>query len=255
MTLSAERLRRADCPWVPELFDEIDSTNAELKRRPGVPEGTVLVTACQTAGRGRLGRAFRSPPGGVYLSAVLRPDAPPERLLHLTPMVAVAMRRAFLDACGVDCGIKWINDLVFQGKKLCGILVELYDGAMIVGIGVNCNTPPEAFPPDVRAMATTLAEAAGAPVDPNAVAAAMTRRLWLLSQELFSQKAAYLAEYAAHCVTLHKPVQLVRGEQREAAFAEGIDENGALLVRRADGAVSAVQAGEVSVRGLYGYTT
>ena len=117
MTLSAERLRRADCPWVPELFDEIDSTNAELEAptgragghgaRHGVPDG-----------RARPARA-RVPvaAGGVYLSAVLRPDAPPERLLHLTPMVAVAMRRAFLDACGVDCGIKWINDLVFRGKK------------------------------------------------------------------------------------------------------------------------------------------
>ncbi len=253
--LSCDRLCRPDCPWTPELLEEIDSTNAELKRRPGAPEGTVLVTARQSAGRGRLGRQFSSPPGGVYLSAVLRPDAPPERLLHLTPMVAVAMRRALLDACGADCGIKWINDLVFRGKKLCGILVELHEGAVIVGVGVNCNTPPEAFPPEVHAMATTLRDAVGAPVDPNAVASAMTRRLWLLSQELFSKKAEYLAEYAAHCVTLHQPVQLLRGQTREEAFAEGIDENGALLVRRADGTRSAVQAGEVSVRGLYGYAS
>ena len=108
-------------------FDRLDSTNTRLKAlaREGAAPGTVLLAREQSGGRGRLGRSFASPPGGLYLSMLLRPACPPERCLSLTPLAAVAARRAVLDCTGLSPEIKWPNDLLLGGKKLCGILTEV----------------------------------------------------------------------------------------------------------------------------------
>ena len=246
-----------DSPFPVQVLRETDSTNNALKRMPDAPHGTTLVTGRQTAGRGRQGRTFISPEGGVYISVLLRPKAKAAELLHLAPMAAVAVRRAILDTCGVAVEIKWPNDLVCAGRKLVGILTELTqtDGApcVIVGAGVNCNTDPADFPPEVRRIATSLRDITGETVDPNALARNMVRRLAELDAALLTEKEAWLAEYAAACVTLGKEVQILSGQERKTAFAEGIDENGALLVRFANGETAAVSTGEVSVRGMYGY--
>lgn len=248
------------CPWNVRVLAETDSTNNALKRECTAPHGTVLVTGMQTGGRGRLGRQFISPRGGVYLSVLLRPNAMPQELLHLTPMTAVAVRRAIADCCGVQADIKWTNDLVYGGKKLCGILTELTTEAgsgalqsVIVGIGVNSNTAVDELPPEVRPMAVSLAQIVGRPVDPNALAAAMVRRLYEMDAALLTERAAWMREYAAACITVGKHVQVVCGEERRSAFAEGIDENGALRVRYDDGTEASIGTGEVSVRGMYGY--
>ena len=102
-------------------------------------------------------------------------------------------------------------------------------------------------------MATSLERLAGRPVDPNALAAAMVRRLYEMDAALFSGREAWMREYAAACVTLGQHVQIVRGDERREAFAEGIDENGSLCVRYPDGSTGVIAAGEVSVRGMYGY--
>ena len=253
--MDAERLRilLQDCPWKVEVLDEIDSTNSELKRRTDVPHGCVLVTEHQTEGRGRRGRQFVSPPGGVYLSVLLRPHAKPDELLHLTAMAAVAVRRAILEVSPLPVEIKWTNDLVCEGKKLCGILTELVDSAVIIGIGVNCNTPPEAFSPEVRRIAGSLRSLSGQPVVPECLTAAMVRNLAEMDRVLLTQREQWLAEYARHCVTLGKAVRVIRGTQQRAATALGIDEHGALLVRYENGETAAVNSGEVSVRGMYGY--
>lgn len=247
----------SDSPFPVQALDETDSTNDALKRLPHAPHGTVFVTGRQTKGRGRLGRSFASPEGGVYLSVLLRPNAAAPELLHLTAMAAVAVRRAIRDCCGVEAGIKWTNDLVFDGRKLCGILTELVqkDGGLcaIIGIGVNCNTEPAQLPPEVRKLAVSLREITGAVVDPNALARCLVRRLAELDAALLTDRKAWMAEYAAACVTVGKPVQVVSGTERRAAFAEGVDENGALLVRFENGETAAVSTGEVSVRGMYGY--
>lgn len=249
-----------DCPWKLRVLKETDSTNNELKRECTAPHGTVVISARQTGGRGRLGRQFASPLGGVYLSVLLRPKALPQELLHLTPMTAVAVRRAIADCCGVQAEIKWTNDLVCHGKKLCGILTELTTEAgsgalqsVIIGIGVNCNTAQEAFPPEVRPMATSLALLTGRPVDPNVLAAAMVCRLYEMDTVLLTNRAAWMREYEAACITVGQTVQVVRGGQRRTAFAEGIDEFGGLKVRWEDGTREVVNTGEVSVRGMYGY--
>lgn len=242
------------CPEPAQLLPSCTSTNDLLKTMEDAPDGMILVTGCQTGGRGRMGRRFSSPEGGVYLSILLRPEVEPQKLLHLTAMTAVAMRRAVFDCCGVEAELKWVNDLIAGGKKLCGILTEwVGTNRVIIGIGVNCNTMPDDFPPEVRPMATSLRELTGRWVDPNVLAGAMAFRLRQMRRVLLTEKAAWMAEYAAACVTVGKPVQLLHGDSREEAFAEGIDEDGGLIVRRKDGQCATVSSGEVSVRGLYGY--
>ena len=147
-------------------FESVDSTNSYLKRiaAEGAPDGAVAVADEQTAGRGRRGRSFSSSPGrGVYLSALLRPQLAPEKILPLTALGAVAACDAVERTCGVRPQIKWTNDLVLNGKKLSGTLTELSlegeSGALqyaVIGIGVNCNNTLEDFPPELRDVATSL---------------------------------------------------------------------------------------------------
>lgn len=256
--MDAEKIRAIlpDCPWTILTAEETDSTNNALKRLPDAPGGTVLLSDRQTGGRGRLGRCFASPAGGLYLSVLLRPDVAGERLLHLTPVVAVAVRRAIHDFCGLSVEIKWINDLVFGGKKLGGILTELVTSAgsnrpegVIIGIGLNCNTLPE----NVTDMAVSLAALTGKPVRLELLAAAIIKRLREMETALFTEKEAWLQEYADACVTLNRTVQVIRGDMVRMAYAFGLDENGGLRVRYANGEVAVISSGEVSVRGMYGY--
>lgn len=233
--------------WTLQKFDVIDSTNTALKARKEAPHGTVLAASRQTAGRGRLGRSFCSP-HGIYLSALLRRQEQPDHLLHLTAMAAVAVRRAILEASGLDTGIKWVNDLLLDGKKICGILVEgCGDGRYIIGAGLNCNTELHDLSPEIQNTAGCFA------CDEEKLLAALLRNLQLLDQNLIPGRDAWMAEYAAHCVTLGKRVRLIRAGKSREAFAEGIDGNGALLVQYDDGTRAAVCSGEASVRGINGY--
>lgn len=252
-------------PWADRIlwFDSIGSTNDEAKKlaAQGAPHGTTLIASHQTCGRGRLGRSFQSPAGkGVYLSLILRPEFPPQSLMHLTCAAAVAMCDAIADAAGFRPGIKWINDLVFDRKKLGGILTELsIDPATgmvryaIIGIGINCTQQPEDFSPELRNMASSLSAAAGKPISLAALAASMLFRLQNMDDVLLTEKADILTSYRSDCVTLGKEIVLVRGDDRQYGTALDIDDNGELLVRFRDGTVRTVTSGEVSVRGMYGY--
>ena len=252
-------------PWADRVsvLETVDSTNTLAKKLAagGAPHGTVLIADRQTAGRGRLGRSFASPSGvGVYLSVILRPEAPPRALMHLTAMAAVAVSDAAEAAAGVRPAIKWTNDLILQRRKCAGILTELSLQAesglvdyAVVGIGTNCNHGDGDFPPDVRPMAVSLREITGGPVDRNRYAAALIRQLWQADQELLSGKAAWLERYAADCITIGQDVKVIQGNTVRLAHADGIDENAALLVTYEDGTRAAVSSGEVSVRGMYGY--
>lgn len=138
----------------PVIFEEtVDSTNTALKAlaRAGALSGTVLIARQQTGGRGRLGRSFESPPEGLYLSMLLKTTLPAERTLTITPMAAVAVCRTVEVVCGLSPEIKWPNDVLLDGRKLCGILTELSvqgaEASLVLGVGVNVNTPPESFFP------------------------------------------------------------------------------------------------------------
>ena len=139
--------------WV--FLRETDSTNRVAKElaRQGAPHGTAVLAERQTAGRGRMERQFFSPEGGLYLSVVLRPDLSPEDLSLMTPMAAVAVRKAVEKHTGIRLGIKWVNDLYLEGKKACGILCECAGDAVIVGVGLNLKTPEGDFPPQLNAVA------------------------------------------------------------------------------------------------------
>ncbi len=246
-----------DYSWQLLRYDEIDSTNSALKRMPDAPHGTVLLARRQTGGRGRLGRQFASPTGGIYLSALLRPNVPSQELLALTPMAAVAIKRAIFDCCGIRVQIKWTNDLVYAGKKLCGILTELLTDSVngniqgaIIGIGINCNALPE----EVQDMATSLQQITGHSIDQEALVAAILQRLQELDAALGSERPAWLREFEAACISVGKTVQVIHGDSRRTAFAEGIDEFGGLRVRWEDGSSEVISSGEVSIRGMYGYS-
>jgi BirA family biotin operon repressor/biotin-[acetyl-CoA-carboxylase] ligase len=245
-------------------FDEIDSTNTYAKKiaLTGAADGTVVVADCQTAGRGRMDRSFQSPKGkGIYLTVLLRPDLPPERLLPVTALTGVAVCKAIEEVCGARPGLKWPNDPVLGNKKVCGILTELsLEGEsgrvqyLVVGIGINVSQTAADFTPEVAEMATSLAAALGRPVSRPALAAALIRALDRLYGDLKAgDLSEYLSVYRRDCVNLGKPVQLLSGEDRETVTAVGVDEDFGLVVRGADGTEKTVRSGEVSVRGLYGY--
>lgn len=265
-TLVEREIRRCLSPdtHCPELrcMEETDSTNSYLKREAlsGAPHGTVAVANSQSAGRGRMTRSFQSPPGkGVYLSILLRPQLPPESLMGVTGMTAVAVCRAVERTAGVRPQIKWTNDLVLNGKKLCGILTELaVEGetgltqSLIIGAGVNVSHTAEDFSPEVSQMATSLAQE-GYTVSRPALAAAMIEEFNCLSQALGGDTGAWVDAYRQACITLGKPVRLLWTGRQEEALALDIDSQFGLLVRMADGREKTIRTGEVSVRGLYGY--
>lgn len=246
--------------WHLHRLAETDSTNNEAKRlvAQGVSHGTAILATAQKGGRGRLGRQFSSPTGGLYLTALLHTKLPPDLLLHLTPMTAVAVRRGIEKACGLSVQIKWINDLIWQGKKLGGILTELVpkeDGTwVIIGIGINGTTDPQNLPPEVRSMAVSLEQITGQPPDLSRLADSILQELSKMAEEFLSHQAQWMEEYAANCATLGKAVQVVRGDYRRKAFVLGIDPEGGLRVRYENREEETVSSGEVSIRGMYGYT-
>lgn len=254
----------SEYPWRDRVhyLPEVDSTNDRLKilAAQGASHGTAVITDHQTGGHGRRGRSFLSPPGvGIYLSMLLRPECPPADLMHLTCAVGVAMCDAIEKAAGFRPGIKWTNDLVSDRRKLGGILTELrldrngnVDYA-IIGIGINCCQRETDFPEEIRTVAGSLSMVTGAPVDRARLAAAELEALHRMSTGLISRKSEILAQYRKDCITLGQEVSLVRGEEVRHGLARDIGEDGALVVRFPDGHTEAVNSGEVSVRGMYGY--
>lgn len=236
-------------------FDTLDSTNTKAKHLAlsGAPDGTVVIAEQQTSGRGRMGRSFDSPAGGgIYLSMILRPDCPPTDLMHLTCAVAVAVCDSIEQALHFRPQIKWINDLVYEGKKLAGILTELsinpQSGLVdfaIIGIGINCNRSITDFPDDLQSIACSASMITGHPVHKELLENAMIAQLRSID---LSQKANILKKYKSNCCTIGQSVTILRGESSLQGVAMDIDDNGALIVRFLDGHTEAVDCGEVSIR-------
>ena len=243
-------------------LDCIDSTNNYLKRLAveGAPDGTVAVADQQTAGRGRLGRSFQSPPGtGIYISFLLRPDVMPERAVNLTACTAVAVCDAVERACGVRPQIKWTNDIIMERRKTCGIITEMSvegeTGALqyiVVGIGVNVNQALTDFPEELQSIAGSVAMATGEKQDRGRLAAEIVNAM----DQMYTAWQAgnwSVDRYRADCATIGREVRVIRGGDERNAFAEAVDDDFALVVRYEDGTREAVFSGEVSVRGLEGY--
>lgn len=257
-----ERILRllSDHPWAETIhyFDSIESTNTKAKymAQSGAKHGTVLLADRQTGGRGRMGRSFCSPSGmGIYLSVILRPACRADQLMHLTCAVAVAMCHAVEQVAGFRPGVKWINDLMANGKKLGGILTEMsitpgtaeVDFA-VVGIGINCNQRMEDFPEELQDIATSLEIVTGNTVDRCQLAVSMVRALQKMGCDLLSQKEEIMQQYRADCTTLGQEIYLLRGDNKIPCRAVDLDANGSLIVTYPDRSSETIHSGEVSVR-------
>ncbi len=262
--LSEEEIRHhlAGHPWQDSVavFTQVESTNDLVKQlaAAGAPEGTCIVAETQSKGRGRRGRSFHSPAGmGIYLSVLLRPDVLPAQVMHLTAAASLAIADAIEAQTGWRAEIKWVNDLMADGKKLCGILTELSAELesgraeyIVVGVGLNCCQLPSDFPPEISEIATSLAIQTGFLPDRNALAAAIVQALFHLKETMLTEQDAIMARYRSRCITLDKPVQVLLPQGAKPAYALDCDRDASLLVEYPDGTRAKISSGEVSIRPL-----
>ena len=262
--LSEEMLKEGlKTAWAghPVIFkEELDSTNRLLMQvgTEGASHGTLAVTELQTSGRGRRGRSWYSPKGsGIWMSILLRPKQPAEK----TPMLTLAAAMAAYDALkpyAQDCAIKWPNDLVINGKKVCGILTELGfapDGScyVVIGIGINVNTRD--FEDELKPIAASLFTETGKSYDRLPIICDLWAafegyyEMWEKTGDLSLLKEAY----NSRLVNMGRTVRIEGAAIRETGTALGIDDTGSLGILLADGTVKHVMSGEVSVRGVLGY--
>lgn len=205
------------------------STNDEAKAwaKQGAPHGAAVLAGEQSGGRGRRGRGFFSPPGGLYLSVVLHPGTMSPGLL--TTLAAVAALRAVRRAGGPELSIKWVNDLLYEGKKVGGILTEgvtAPDGAARAVVGLGLNLGPAAFPPELQETAGTLHG-----VWPGAPREELAARIVNEILDGLPRVPAHLAEYRARCATLGRRVAYTLEGAEARGLAEDVDNEGRLLVR------------------------
>jgi BirA family biotin operon repressor/biotin-[acetyl-CoA-carboxylase] ligase len=228
-------------------FDRLDSTNRYLldEARAGAPDGTVVVAAYQTAGRGRLGRVWQSPPGASLLvSILLRPVNLPSSRRHLvTAAVGLAAASACDDVAGFRPALKWPNDLVVDGGKLAGILAEVDGKAVVVGLGLNLDWPPDQLPEG----AVTVGGVSGRRVDPGRILERLLTYLEPRCRQLedATGRAALSADERAASATIGRDVRAELGERTVVGTAEDIDDQGHLRVRTPEGALVEVTAGDV----------
>jgi len=245
--LDEQKLRRAMPPGLGLIYHaEAGSTNAIAKELAGggAPEGLVVAAGRQTAGRGRLGRSFLSPEGGIYFSLIMRPaeDCWPA----LTMAACVGACRAIRGALGITPGIKWVNDLYHNGRKICGILAEGAAGPgglsyAVVGLGLNYCSPP--FEGELADKAGSLYPSGEPPVAAEAMAARLMEEVYSALKEPLAH-GIYM-EYRAASLALGREVLIAGRDER--AEAVDISPTGALLVRHGDGRMEALNSGEVSI--------
>ena len=260
----AEIESRLETEWAgnPVIYmDETDSTNIQAKKlgEAGGKHGTLVVSDRQTAGKGRRGRGWESPSGAsIYMSILLRPEFLPDKAPMLTLVMALAVAEAVQEVTGEAAGIKWPNDIVLNKKKICGILTEMsaeidYINHVVIGVGINVNT--ESFPEEIQKTATSLAIETGKKWKRPDLAAAVMRyfenyyNMFAEAQDLKPLQE----RYNRLLVNKDRELQVLEPGHEFGGTALGINETGELIVRKADGSIEEIYAGEVSVRGIYGY--
>lgn len=243
------------------FFKETDSTNDELKRRAarGAGEGLMAVADVQTKGKGRRGRGWENPAGvNIAMSYLLRPSFLPDTAPMMTLVMAMAAAKGIHDTSGLDAKIKWPNDIVIDGRKLAGILTEMtaepdYIHYVVIGTGINVNGKD--FPESIKDRATSMYMEGGRLYSRAEVAAAVTDSFEEY-YDIFCQKgnmSELKSMYDRCCVNVGARVKVLDPKEKYEATAHGIDDYGRLLITKEDGTEDTVYAGEVSVRGIYGY--
>lgn len=242
-------------------YQEIDSTNDMAKQLAfeGAPHGSLVTADRQTAGRGRRGRTWlSSDDDNIYMTLLLRPEFAPDKAPMLTLVMAYSVAEAIKERTGLETQIKWPNDLVWEGRKLVGILTEMSVceqgiSYVVVGVGVNVNTMH--FAEEVAETAVSIHQATGKVWKKEEIIAEIVKN-FEINYKLFEQTedlSAIREAYNALLVNCGREVCILGEKETYRAHALGINERGELMIRREDGAEEAVYAGEVSVRGVYGY--
>lgn len=241
-------------------YPETDSTNIRIRHLgdEGAPHGTLAVADRQTAGRGRRGRTWESPGGScIYMSILLRPDLAPEKAPMLTLVMACGVAEGIMDCADVKVQIKWPNDIIVSGKKLAGILTEMstqvdYINHVTVGVGINVNV--QNFPEEIQSATSLLSETGTQTKRAPVIAAVMKHfeenyKIFMQTEDM----SGLMKKYSSLLVNQSREVLILEKDAEYKAYAEGINQKGELVVRREDGTVENICAGEVSVRGVYGY--
>ncbi len=242
------------------VFEETDSTNNQAKKlaEEGAVQGLLVVSDCQTAGKGRRGRSWASKAGeGIFMTLLLKPDIAPGNASMLTLVMALAVRAGIAKVTGIDTQIKWPNDIVCDGKKVCGILTEMsaqidYINYIVIGIGINVSN--KSFPDELADTATSLYLITGVSISRAKLIAEIMAEfekyyaLYLQTQDL----SGLVNEYNSHLVNRGRRVRVLDPRKEYTGVAQGINQVGELLVQTKDG-MAHVSSGEVSVRGVYGY--
>ncbi|MCI5951515.1 MAG: biotin--[acetyl-CoA-carboxylase] ligase [Anaerostipes sp.] len=261
---ASEILSRNQASWVGksiEYFEVTDSTNQRIYdfAEKGREEGLLAVAEEQTGGKGRRGRSWVSPPGtGIWMSLLLRPKVEPQKASMVTIVAALAMTKAMEKITGMEIRIKWPNDVVLNGKKVCGILTEMSAELeeihyIIVGIGINANT--ESFPEDIQDRATSIYLESGKKVERAAFIAEFCVQFEQYYERFLEMgNLAFLKEeYESYLINIGREVKIIKKKEERVRKALGINELGELIVAKSDGTTEIIFSGEVSVRGLYGY--
>ncbi|MBO9598710.1 MAG: biotin--[acetyl-CoA-carboxylase] ligase [Cohnella sp.] len=240
------------------LFDVVGSTQDELRSlaEQGAPEGTVVIAEQQTNGRGRMGRAWVSPAGkGVWMSLLLRPSVPLPLTPQLTLLAAVALSRAITRLVPLTIGIKWPNDLLVDGRKISGILLEsaAEDERLryvVVGLGISVNLDEEDYPEELLERAISLKMAAGRPVSRSELIAEVLEQFERLYALYLEQGFAPIrALWEAHAVTLNRTVTLTTPQGAIEGVPRELDDMGGLRVELPDGSFRTIYSAEVNATG------
>ena len=242
-------------------YKQLNSTNIKMDElaTEGAAHGTVVVAETQLAGKGRRGRSWESPAGdNIYMSVLLRPELTPQEAPMLTLVMAYSVAKAIQKRGAFEVQIKWPNDLVISGKKVCGILTEmrLSDTTIdyvVVGVGVNVNT--EDFSEELQDKATSLYLECGQKTEREIIIQDIVTIFWEEYAHFMRKRdLSFLQdEYNAMLINREREVRVLEPGNEYTAYAIGINRTGELLVKTEDGREKNIYAGEVSVRGVYGY--
>lgn len=238
------------------LDKETTSTNqlAKISVTTGAEHGSVFLAEKQTGGRGRLGRSFLSMDGsGIYMSVILKLNASASDAIYITTAASVAVYRAIKKVTGKDVQIKWVNDLFYEGKKVCGILTEAVTdletgmiNSVVLGIGINFNVEPSNVPKELQEVAGALYHGLTNNVTRNQLIAEILNQVFLLCMN--TDDKSFIKEYKEHSMILGSEIWVISGNQKESAKAIDIDDHGGLIVEFMDKTRRTLNSGEVSIR-------
>ncbi len=262
--LSAEELESIrKTSWAGQeivYYDVTDSTNVQAKRiaEEGGVHGTLVVADRQESGKGRRGRGWDSPKNtGIFMTMLLRPTVKPDEASMLTLVAAMAVAKGIRLYTGLPAGVKWPNDIVINGKKVCGILTEMnteieYINYVVIGIGINVLN--QSFPDEIKDVATSLLLEKGEPVKRSGLIEAIWEQFEIYYDKFCSKGnlSEIKEEYNSLLVNLDRQVRVLDPREPYEGTARGITDGGELIVEAEDG-IRLVSSGEVSVRGIYGY--